>query len=163
MSNWGYNFKIIYHGSEESSLGTYIYIYILKCQFLIHKRHFCSDQAHNGHISSLCQSDLLQWKHKRFKKIQQHSSRKIDLTPTSWLSLIPLWVLRVHALNHHRALLQRVAWVTGEFHYRPDAVGGVSAAEVPILHKGFVTRAPGKSFGQNMQKGFILGSLCCSC
>lgn len=84
------------------------------------------------------------------------------LTPASWLSLIPLWVLWIHALNHHRALLQRVARVTGEFHHRPDAVGGVSAAEVPILHKGFVTHAPGKSFGQNMQKRFDLGSLCCN-
>lgn len=99
---------------------------------------------------------------KRFKNIQQHaSSQKMALTPTSWLGLIPLWVLRIHALNHHRALLQRVAWVTGEFHHRPDAVGGVGAAEVPVLHKGFVTHAPGKSFGQNMQKWFIL--VCCSC
>lgn len=100
---------------------------------------------------------------KTSKDSAAHSSQKMDLTPTSWLSLIPLWVLRIHALNHHRALLQRVARVTGEFDHRSDAVGGVSAAEVPILHKGFVTHAPGKSFGQNMQKGFILGSLCCSC
>lgn len=79
----------------------------------------------------------------------------MDLTPTSWLSLIPLWVLGIHTLNHHRALLQRVARITGEFDHRPDAVGGVGAAEVPILHKGLVTHAPGKSFGKKMQKEFI--------
>lgn len=81
--------------------------------------------------------------------------KKWTLTPTSWLGLIPLWVLRIHTFYHHRALLQRVARVTGEFHHRPDAVGGVGAAEVPILDKGFVTHAPGKSFWQNKQKGFI--------
>lgn len=108
-------------------------------------------------------SVLLQWKHKKdLKKIQQHTqARKWPLTPTSWLGLIPLRVLRIHALNHHRALLQRVARVTGEFHHRPDAVGGVGAAEVPVLHKGFIAHAPGKSLGQNIQKGFIL--VCCSC
>lgn len=94
-------------------------------------------------VSQFCSSGNTK---KDLEKIQQHTqARKWPLTPTSWLGLIPLRVLRIHALNHHRALLQRVARVTGEFHHRPDAVGGVGAAEVPVLHKGFVAHAPGKS------------------
>lgn len=114
---------------------------------------------HTMEASDLCVSQFCPSEHGFLKRLHSTIKPEPELTPTSWLSLIPLWVLRICTLDHHRALLQRVSRVTGEFHHRPDAVGGVAAAEVAVLHKGFVTHAFGKGFGQNMQKGFTLGSL----
>lgn len=114
---------------------------------------------HTMEASAPCVSQFCSSAHGFLKRPHSKSKPEPELTPASWLSLIPLWVLRIRALDHHRALLQRVSRVTGEFHHRPDAVGGVAAAEVAVLHKGFVTHAFGKSFGHNTQKGFTLGSL----
>lgn len=114
---------------------------------------------HTMEASALCVSQFCSSGHGLLKRLQSTIKPEPELTPTSWLSLIPLWVLRIRALNHHRTLLQRVSRVTGEFHHRPDAVGGVAAAEVAVLHKGFVAHAFGKGYGQNTQKGFTLGSL----
>lgn len=114
---------------------------------------------HTMEASAPCISPFCSRGHGFLKRLHSTIKPEPELTPTGWLSFIPLWVLRIRALDHHRALLQRVSRVTGEFHHRPDAVGGVAAAEVAVLHKGFVTHAFGKSFGQNMQKGFALGSL----
>lgn len=114
---------------------------------------------HTMEASALCVSQFCSSGCEFLKRLHSTIKPEPELTPARWLSLIPLWVLRIGALDHHRALLQRVPRVTGELHHRPDAVGGVAAAEVAVLHKGFVTHAFGKSFGQNMQEGFTLGSL----
>lgn len=106
-----------------------------------------------------CVSHFRSSRHGFLKRLHSTIKPELEHTPTSWLSLIPLWVLRIRALDHHRALLQCVSRVTGEFHHRPDAVGGVAAAEVAVLHKGFVTHTFGKGFGQNTQRGLTLGSL----
>lgn len=66
------------------------------------------------------------------------SDKIYSLTPAGGFRLVPLWVLRIHALNHYGTLLQCVARITWEFNYRSHAVGGVTAAEVAILYKRLI-------------------------
>ena len=75
------------------------------------------------------------------------------LTSAQGLCVIPVRVSHVDALNDGRALLQRVARVTGKLHYGPDVIGRVGRGEVPILNVGLVAVAFLKGWGQKTKEG----------
>ncbi len=59
-------------------------------------------------------------------------------TSAGGLSLIPLRVAGIRALDDNRALLQGVSGVTGELHDRAHSVGAVSGGEVAVLDEWLV-------------------------
>lgn len=63
---------------------------------------------------------------------------KNGCTSTCRLCLVPLWVVRVHALDDDRSLLQGVPGVAGELGYGAHCVCAVTAREVAILDKWLV-------------------------
>lgn len=68
-------------------------------------------------------------------------------TSAGGLGLVPLGVVRVHALHANGALLQGVAGVAGELHHGAQRPRGVAARQVAVLDEGLVAVAGGEGCG----------------
>lgn len=84
----------------------------------------------------------------------RHQEKKAagPLTSAQGFGVIPVRVPYIDALNDGWTLLQGVAGVAGELHYRPDVVGRVRCGEVPILNIGLVAVAFLEGWGGEIQK-----------
>lgn len=68
-------------------------------------------------------------------------------TSAGGLGLIPLGVIRVHALDGDGPLLQGVSGVAGELHDGAQGPRGVAARQVAVLNEGLVAVARGEGCG----------------
>lgn len=69
-------------------------------------------------------------------------------TSAGRLSLVPLGIVGVHTFNGDRALFQSIARVAGKLHHSSHGPSAVAAGQVTVLHKGFVTVACCKGWGE---------------
>lgn len=77
-------------------------------------------------------------------------------TFTQRLGVIPVGVSYIDALNDRRALLQRMASLTGELYYGSNTISWVCAAKISILDVWLIAVALFKCCSERMTKVSIV-------